>query len=337
MTFSITIIMFNKYILTTRDFQYPLFLTTWHLVFASIATQILARCTGLLSKKIDMKPSLYIRAIVPIGIFFSASLVCSNQALMHISVSFSQMIKATMPVVVLIVTWIFRIESPNFTVLGKVSFIVLGVMIASYGELEFHLLGFIFQSSGILAEAFRLVLMQSLLAGFKMDPLVSLYYFAPICAVMNAFLCLVLEGPRLSLAIIQALGMWTLLLNGMVSFGLNVAVVFVIGRTSSLALCLSGILKDIILVVASTLIFRSPITFIQLVGYGTALGGLTWYKAGDDLAKMQISQQYLNRRWLIAILGISSTLGVVYMFFPQQPIKEEISAYDIMRQYLPWK
>ena len=40
--------------------------------------------------------------------------------------------------------------------------------------------GFICQALGIAFEAARLVAIQKLLHGLKMDPLVSLYYFAPV-------------------------------------------------------------------------------------------------------------------------------------------------------------
>jgi hypothetical protein len=35
MTFSIGVIIYNKYILTTLDFRYPIMLVTWHLLFAA--------------------------------------------------------------------------------------------------------------------------------------------------------------------------------------------------------------------------------------------------------------------------------------------------------------
>lgn len=43
----------------------------------------------------------------------------------------------------LLITWAFKIVPPNLKVLGNVSLIVLGVLIASFGEVQFHLLGFI--------------------------------------------------------------------------------------------------------------------------------------------------------------------------------------------------
>ena len=75
-----------------------------------------------------------------------------------------------------------RIEEPNMKVLGNVSVIVLGIIIASYGEIAFVPVGFLFQACAIAMESIRLVMVQKLLSSpeYKMDPLVSLYYFAPV-------------------------------------------------------------------------------------------------------------------------------------------------------------
>ena len=59
--------------------------------------------------------------------------------------------------------------------------IVLVVTLASYGEVQFVWLGFIYQAGGIFAEAIRLIMIQVLLSGergLNMDPLASLYYYA---------------------------------------------------------------------------------------------------------------------------------------------------------------
>ncbi|KAG9744549.1 hypothetical protein KCU73_g8109, partial [Aureobasidium melanogenum] len=130
------------------------------------------------------------------------------------------MIKATTPVAVLTTSWVMGLSPPNLKTLRNVSFIVIGVIIASFGEIQFVVLGFLLQVASIIFEAIRLTMVQRLLS--------SADYF-------------------------------TLLLNAMVAFGLNVSVVFLIGRTSSLVLTLYGVLKDILLVVASMLIFRDPV------------------------------------------------------------------------------
>ncbi|KAF2735369.1 TPT-domain-containing protein [Polyplosphaeria fusca] len=298
-TLSSSVIVFNKWILDTAKFAFPIFLTTWHLVFATLMTQLLARFTTILDsrKKVPMTGRVYLRAIVPIGIFFSLSLICGNQAYLYLSVAFIQMLKATMPVVLLLATWGLRVAPPNMKTLGNVSFIVIGVVIASLGEIKFVMTGFLFQCGGIVFEAIRLVMVQRILssAEFKMDPLVSLYYYAPACAIMNGIVCLFTEIPSLTMDDIYRVGQFTLLANASVAFLLNVSVVFLIGKTSSLVLTLSGVLKDIILVFASMMLFGDPVSLLQAFGYTIALCGLIYYKLGAEKIKEYLSQG--NMKW----------------------------------------
>ena len=111
-----------------------------------------------------------------------------------------------------------------------VSIIVVGVMIASFGEIKFRLIGFLFQLGGVVFEATRLVMVQKLLssAEYKMDPLVSLYYFAPVCAIMNFCVAAVVELPRISMAEVYYVGLHTFLANALMAFALNVSVVFLV-------------------------------------------------------------------------------------------------------------
>lgn len=138
--------------------------------------------------------------------------------------------QATTPVAVLLATWALGAGKTDLKTLGNVSIIVIGVIIASFGEIKFVMMGFLFQVGGIIFEATRLVMVQRLLSGdsFKMDPLVSLYYYAPACAVMNGFVFLFTELPRITMADIYSVGTFTLIANALVAFLLNVSVVFLV-------------------------------------------------------------------------------------------------------------
>lgn len=298
-TLSSSVILFNKHLLDYANFRFPIVLTTWHLTFATIMTQLLARFTTVLDgrKSVKMTGRVYLRAIVPIGLMFSLSLICGNMTYLYLSVAFIQMLKATTPVAVLLATWGMGMAPVNYKTLANVSIIVVGVIIASLGEIKFVLVGFLFQLGGIVFEATRLVMVQRLLssAEYKMDPMVSLYYFAPICAVMNGLVALFLEFPRLTLDHIYGVGIWVLLANAMVAFLLNVSVVFLIGKTSSLVMTLCGVLKDILLVAASMFIWNTPVTGLQFFGYSLALVGLVYYKLGADKIREYTGQA--NRAW----------------------------------------
>jgi hypothetical protein len=139
-------------------------------------------------------------------------------------------VQATTPVAVLLTTWGLGVAPPNLRTLGNVSFIVIGVMIATYGEIAFVRSGFLYQVGGIIFEAVRLTLVERLLnsAEFKMDPLVSLYYFAPVCAIMNGLTSLVVEVPTMHMSDIYKVGAFVLIANATVAFLLNVSVVFLV-------------------------------------------------------------------------------------------------------------
>ncbi|PKY08540.1 UDP-galf transporter [Aspergillus campestris IBT 28561] len=321
-TLSSSVILFNKYILDYANFRFPIVLTTWHLCFATLMTQILARTTTLLDgrKTVKMTGRVYLRAIVPIGLFFSLSLICGNVTYLYLSVAFIQMLKATTPVAVLLATWGMGMAPVNLKVLMNVGLIVVGVVIASFGEIKFVFVGFLFQIGGIIFEAIRLVMVQRLLssAEYKMDPLVSLYYFAPVCAVMNGVTALFLEVPNVTWGHIQNVGVSVLLLNAITAFLLNVSVVFLIGKTSSLVMTLCGVLKDILLVAASMMLWQTPVSNTQFFGYSIALIGLVYYKLGADKIKDYAGQA--NRSW--AEFGVnhpvrrkSIIIGAVVLIF----------------------
>ncbi|KAK7755919.1 hypothetical protein SLS62_002206 [Diatrype stigma] len=234
------------------------------------------------------------------------------------------MLKATTPVAVLLSSWVMGIAAPNMKVLMNVSAIVVGVMIASFGEIKFVWIGFLYQIGGVMFEAIRLNLVQALLssAEYKMDPLVSLYYFAPVCAVMNGLVALFWEVPKVSMAEVYNVGLFTFFLNGMCAFGLNISVVFLIGKTSSLVMTLCGVLKDVLLVGASMLIWGTPISGLQAFGYSIALGGMVYYKLGYDALKGYASEA--GRQWAefgVArpatrkiVVGVAAVLFVFLLF-----------------------
>ncbi|KAF5381284.1 hypothetical protein D9615_008355 [Tricholomella constricta] len=268
---SSSVIIYNNYVYNSLDFPYPVFLVTWHLTFAALGTRVLQRTTRLLdaARDVHMDQATFLRRILPIGVLFSGSLILSNTAYLYLS--------AFTPVAILLISWTFRLQDPNKKLAVIVFMISAGVALASHGELRFHLGGFLIQAGAVLFEASRLVLIQILLHNLKMDPLVSLHYYAPVCAFINLCILPFTEGLA-PLHALRDLGPLVLLTNAAVAFLLNVAAVFLVGVGSGLVLTLAGVFKDILLITGSVLLFGSPITPLQVFGYAIALGGLVLFK-----------------------------------------------------------
>lgn len=132
-----------------------------------------------------------------------------------------------------------------------------------------------------------------------MDPLVSLYYYAPVCTAMNLLVAIAMEFRTFQVSDIYQAGVFTLLLNAAVAFMLNVSSVFLIGRTSGLVITLCGVLKNILLVVASILLWGTIITPLQFFGYSIALCGLVYYGVGYDgiVTYYSTSKGYTRKLW----------------------------------------
>ncbi|KAL4943420.1 hypothetical protein BDV06DRAFT_211069 [Aspergillus oleicola] len=363
-------ILFNKWILESTPF--PILLTTWHLAFATLCTQLLSRTTTSLfpNNTVKMTPTLYITKIAPIALLYSGSLVCSNMAYVYLNVGFIQMLKASGPVITLLTSSMYGVTTLTTSKLVNVGIIAGSVALTVVSEIRFSWVGVAVQLLSLVCDACRLVLLQVLTGsgekssgkreergrgergeeasssfagrnqegdvthpesdthrllekeGFdedenatsqslnnrqnqniglaKMDPLLSLYYTAPICALLNGILAWRAEvypllhsqanttdttstGGSCSLTgIILETGLGILLLNAIVGFMLNVAVFTLIGKTSGLTMTLVSIPKNILLILASVVLFGTQMSLLQGVGYAGALAGLVIYAGGGN-------------------------------------------------------
>lgn len=269
-------ILFNKY-LYTGTFAHPLTLTTIHMAFATVATTVL-RLTGRLTVP-SLGADFYVKNVLPIGILFAFSLGFSNLAALRLSVSFIQMVKALTPMLTLAISVAMSLERFSQALGAIVSVMCVGVGIASYGEIEFDTVGLLLQLASITAEAARLVATQSLLQSALpkgTSPLVSISLFAP-CSLLFLFpVALWAEPGALSHLMTAGVGP-VVFANACTAFTLNAAVVVLVSQTSGLTLTLAGIVKDVMLIVASIWLFGNPITHIQVFGYTLALYGLNMY------------------------------------------------------------
>ncbi|KAL6415908.1 DUF250 domain membrane protein [Ilyonectria robusta] len=279
-------ILVNKWLINEAGFGYPILLTCWHLTFASIVTQVLARTTNLLRSRrnLPINARFFTRTILPIGIVSSGSLVCTNFVYFYLSVAFLQMVKASTPVVVLLVSWLWGIANPSMGDIGNILVIVAGVTLASLGEIQFSWIGLAFQMVGIVFEAVRVVLLQVLVSGegLNMDPLVGLYYYAPICAAINFLVACVIEIPKFTVDGMTESAFFMLFISAPVAFMLNLTSMALIGQTSAVVMSLAAIFKNILLVVCSVVIWHTTILPLQMTGYGIGLAGLMYYSFGYD-------------------------------------------------------
>ncbi|KAJ9696782.1 hypothetical protein PVL29_008811 [Vitis rotundifolia] len=274
------VILYNKWVLSPKyfNFPYPITLTMIHMGFSGAVAFFLIRVMKVVSP-VKMTFEIYATCVIPISAFFAASLWFGNTAYLHISVAFIQMLKALMPVATFLVAVVCGTDKLRCDVFLNMLLVSVGVVISSYGEIHFNVVGTLYQVTGIFAEALRLVLTQVLLQkkGLTLNPITSLYYIAPCSFVFLFVPWYLLEKPGMEISQNQ-FSFWIFFSNAVCALALNFSIFLVIGRTGAVTIRVAGVLKDWILIALSTVIFpESVITGLNIIGYAIALCGVVMY------------------------------------------------------------
>ncbi|KAL6909418.1 hypothetical protein ACP4OV_001699 [Aristida adscensionis] len=277
---SSAVILFNKWVLSPKYFKFPfpITLTMIHMAFSGIVTFFLVRVFKVVPP-VKMTFQIYATCVIPISAFFASSLWFGNTAYLYISVAFIQMLKALMPVATFIMAVICGTDKLRWDLFLNMLLVSVGVVVSSYGEIHFNVIGTLYQVTGIFAEALRLVLTQVLLQkkGLTLNPITSLYYIAPCSFIFLFVPWYVLEKPEMDVSQIQ-FNYSIFFLNALSAFALNISIFLVIGRTGAVTIRVAGVLKDWILIALSTIIFpESTITSLNIIGYAVALSGVVLY------------------------------------------------------------
>ena len=274
---SSTVILFNKYILSSYGFPFPVALTMCHMLFCSVAAMLMIHVFKFTKPIESMTLPVYAKTILPVGALYAVVLWLGNGAYLYLSVSFLQMVKAFMPVLVFAVGVFMkteRVTAPNILILLVVT---VGIFVATFNEMDFHLVGYLMQVASMVCEAFRLQLIQILLQGKKMNPIQTLFYVSPACLLFLSIPFVLVEAGQLMYGHHWRLEGHVLLLNCSAALGLNVAVFLLIGKTSALAMNIAGVVKDWTLICLSFKLFSSPIVAAQIEGYFIAFTGVMGY------------------------------------------------------------
>ncbi|CAM8970468.1 unnamed protein product [Rhodiola kirilowii] len=276
---SFTVIVYNKYILDPKmyNWPFPISLTMIHMLFCSTLAFILVRFKFV--EPVSMSLDLYLKSVVPIGLLYSFSLWFSNSAYIFLSVSFIQMLKALMPVAVYSIGILFKKESFKSNTMANMLAISFGVGVAAYGEAQFNSWGVMLQLGAVAFEATRLVMIQILLTskGITLNPITSLYYVAPCCLVFLFVPWVIVEFPILRDTSSFHFDIAVFGTNSLCAFALNLAVFLLVGKTSALTMNVAGVVKDWLLIAFSWSVIKDTVTPINLFGYFLAFLGVGWY------------------------------------------------------------
>jgi solute carrier family 35, member C2 len=285
--------MSNATILATKwlfsnHFPFPLTVTMFSNVIASLWALLLS-CVPRLRPQQPLTKQLLSEYVLPIGVCVAVEIGCSNLALKILSVSFGTILKGGAPVFTFIWGLLLGLEQFSWSIMGALVTIALGIALASLGEgEEFQALGFCLQLISTCLAGLRWAMTHKLLKGrdsqeTKMSPLTATLYTSPTTALCVMPFAMALEaktiwtdsdlatGPEAHLILAIMVGIATLV------FSLIMSEYWLVNATSSLALSVAGVFKELLTISGALFFFAEHIDLLNVVGFVTCQAGILIY------------------------------------------------------------
>jgi hypothetical protein len=274
------LINFNKYLMNKKRFPHPMALTAMHMAASLILCSLvlLARPSAMPSvEACKGKMAKLYKYLAPIGFLFAIMLYGSNRAYLYCSVAFLQFMKEANVVLVFTFSALAGLQFINRQRIVVIAWVILGSSLCVHGELNFVFIGFMLQGVSQLAECARAVVAELVLTGseFKLDPLSYTFFMAPVCLVVLGIGNIITWDH----SVITDLAVWWpyLIPNACIAFCLNVMIAQVIKETSAVGFIITGVVKDIALVVFSSVMFHDSITMNQWLSFSITLSGVFFW------------------------------------------------------------
>lgn len=198
---------------------------------------------------------------------------------MYISVALSEIVKSTIPMIVMVIGYFLGREDIDFLRFATILVIMIGVVLTVLTEMDYDRRGFIAAVFATIAAVAKLVWMETVVGKKKKVPsMLALFYFSPVSFIFlgisffpvefkKAEASPFLEGPER----FNTLGF--VMLGAAVAFMLNVSELLVVQNTGALTLCIVGILKFILIIPISVTVFGHSLNAANIIGiFVTSLG-----------------------------------------------------------------
>jgi len=282
--FNISIANVNKWIFSSFEFRYPVFLTLLHMAVGMILSAVMIKGGWYPLKELTSWKKWGTK-ILPLAAIFCASVALGNVGLRYIFVSYAQIVTATTPLFTVLATRLLTKHSLKWEVYLSMLPIAGGVGLASWQAADFHLFGFIAIIAATALRAVKSVWQGLLLSDEddRLDAISLLYYMSPPCFGFM-FILAVFSEPELMLdasAFIDVMSntqlMSWLIASGIIAFFLNIMNLLVTKYTSAVTLQVLGNVKVVLSILVSVLIFQNQVSFMSWIGCSITLLGVNWY------------------------------------------------------------
>jgi hypothetical protein len=287
---SISLIVYNKWLFTSYDFHYPLFVTSFHFLCSFLAL-------GCFSKlKFGCLPQIpkrtFLLSILPLGFVIGADISLSNLSYLFLDIPILEIVKSASPLWILLVAFITGAEQRNLRLVATILLIAIGLSLSVYADATVHPLGVVLCSIASILAAIRAVIIQILTQPSRLStrfcsspsplsPLQILFFSSPVVLFVMAPASYLLEARRLvaSPFALNPLTPSLLIAAGSIlAVNLNLSELILIKATSAITTAVIAVAKILLVTACSALLFHTHLSLINALGMIVCLAGIVLYK-----------------------------------------------------------
>ncbi|XP_068184255.1 solute carrier family 35 member C2 isoform X1 [Antennarius striatus] len=285
--FSIGITFYNKWLM--KGFHYPLFMTLVHLsiIFCLAAVTRWAMHCWTGKPRVVLSWTDYLHKVSPTALATVLDIGLSNWSFLFITISLYTMTKSSAVLFILFFSLIFKLEEPNPFLILVVLLISCGLFMFTFESTQFNLEGFLMVLLASFIGGIRWTLTQVLMQKAELglqNPIDAMFHLQPIMFIGLFPLFLYNEG--LSLSTSEKLfrstelspllySLFTLSLGGGLAFGLGFSEFLLVSRTSSLTLSISGIFKEVCILLLASSVMGDRLSLLNWLGFAVCVCGIS--------------------------------------------------------------
>nr|AKN21650.1 slc35e1 [Schmidtea mediterranea] len=267
-----------------NNFPYPLTSTLAQLLATAICAYPLVKIWKI--PEINWKDISYkyiVKMIIPLGFGKFMAACGTHISVSKLPVSYAHTVKASMPIFVVIFSYLFYKEKYSLKIYISLSVIFSGIALASITEMSFNSVGLLSAVIATASFAFLNILTKRCLNVTHMHQFSLLLLLARISTLMFlpiwifndglVFLYSETKHSKLDLSITISL----LIADGILNFAQNVIAFTLIAKITPLSYAVCNVIKRLVVIVMSILFFGNPVTVLNMIGTGASMGGVLMY------------------------------------------------------------